>query len=218
MLQQYDRHHIAASSRFTRDARRILRRRPRVVEVTHSSASDIIYPFRYTTGMNEMRLLRRRAGVTQSRLAELAGTSQPTIAAYESGSKVPNLRTLRRLARAVGLEARLQFVPAMTREDRRSLALHEVIAQRLRDDPDAVVRRARKTLGLMMERHPGAAPLFTEWDAILNCPASEIAEILLDPRPQARELRQVTPFAGILSPAERAEIYTRFAASEGATP
>ena len=168
--------------------------------------------------MNEVLLLRRRGGVTQSRLAELAGTSQPTIAAYESGSKVPNLRTLRKLARALGLEARVQFVPALTREDRRSLALHEAIAQRLIEDPVAVTERARKTLSLMIERHPGAAPLLTEWDAILRRPESEVADLLLDPRPRARDLRQVTPFAGILSTAERTEVYRRFAASEGMTP
>ena len=168
--------------------------------------------------MNELRLLRRRAGVTQSRLAELAGTSQPTIAAYESGSKVPNLRTLRKLARALGLEARLQFVPAMTREDRRSLALHEAIAQRLIEDPVPVLKRARKTLDLMMERHPGAAPLLIAWDAILYRPVSEIEDVLLDPRPKARDLRQVTPFAGVLTPAERAEIYRHFAVSERTTP
>jgi len=106
----------------------------------------------------------------------------------------------------------------MTREDRRSLALHQVIAQRLLDDSDTVIQRARSTLGLMLERHPGAAPLLTQWKAILRCPVSEIAEVLLDPRPRARELRQVTPFAGILSPAERAEVYRRFAASERANP
>ena len=168
--------------------------------------------------MNEMRTLRQSAGVTQSRLAELAGTSQPTIAAYESGSKVPNLRTLRKLARALGLEVRLQFVPAMTREDRRSLALHEVIAKRLIEDPVAVLERARITLDLMTEKHPSAASLLTEWDAILHRPTSEIADVLLDPRPRARELRQVTPFAGILTPAERAKVYRRFAASERAIP
>jgi len=106
----------------------------------------------------------------------------------------------------------------MTREDRRSLALHEVIAQRLIENPVAVLERARITLGLMTEKHPGAAPLLTEWDAILLRPASEIADVLLDPRPRARELRQVTPFAGILTPAERAKIYRRFAASERAIP
>lgn len=166
--------------------------------------------------MNEVRLLRRLTGLTQSRLADLAGTSQPTIAAYESGSKTPNLRTMRRLARAVGLEARLHFVPAMSREDRRSLALHESIAQRLLKNPDVVLRKARRTLDLMLKMHPHAAPLLTEWDRILRRPVLEILEILLDPKPKGRELRQVTPFAGVLSVRERAQSYKRFAASERA--
>jgi len=167
--------------------------------------------------MNEVLSLRRQARVTQSRLAELAGTSQPTIAAYESGTKVPNLRTLRNLARAVGLEVRLQFVPATTREDRRSLALHAAIAQRLVEDPVSVLQRANQTLSLMTERNPGAMPLLIEWKTLLRRPVPELAEVLLDPRPMARELRQVTPFAGILSSAERAEIYERFAESERET-
>jgi transcriptional regulator with XRE-family HTH domain len=166
--------------------------------------------------MNDVLLLRRRARVTQSQLAELAGTSQPTIAAYESGRKVPNLRTLRKLARAVGFEARLNFVPPMTREDRRSLALHEAIARRLIEDPDRVMERAWRTLGLMTEKHSAAAPLLREWHAILGRQTSDVVDVLLDPNPRARELRQVTPFAGVLSPAERADVYRRFAASEGA--
>ena len=166
--------------------------------------------------MNEVLQLRRRGGVTQRRLAELAGTSQPTIAAYEAGTKVPNLRTLRNLARALGLEARLLFVLPTTREDRRSLALHEAIARRLIEDPDRVLERARQTLLLMTGRQPGAAPLLREWEAILRRPPSEVADVLVDPHPRARELRQVTPFAGILSPAERTRVYTRFAESEEA--
>jgi predicted nucleotidyltransferase/DNA-binding XRE family transcriptional regulator len=48
------------------------------------------------------------AGLTQAELAERAGTSQPTIAAYEAGDKVPNVTTLERVLRATGtsLEAR----------------------------------------------------------------------------------------------------------------
>lgn len=168
--------------------------------------------------MNEVRRLRRLAGVTQSRLAALAGTSQPTIAAYESGSKSPNLRTLRKLARAVGLEARLEFVTAMSREDRRSLALHESIAQKLSQNPDATLRQARRTLDLMMKTHPHAAPLLNEWGGILRLPVSEIVEILLDPSPRGRELRQVTPFAGVLSVRERVRAYRHFSESERAIP
>jgi len=167
--------------------------------------------------MNEVRLLRRRSGVSQARLAQLAGTSQPTVAAYESGKKTPSLRTLRRLARAVGLEARTVFVPPTTREDRRSLALHEAIAQRLLEDPEGVLRRARRTLTLAMKRHPGAQALLEEWDLVLGLPLPDLVEVLRDPRPRARELRQVTPFAGVLSASERTRVYRAFEASEEAT-
>lgn len=48
------------------------------------------------------------AGLTQAELAERASTSQPTIAAYEAGDKVPNVSTLERVLHATGtsLEAR----------------------------------------------------------------------------------------------------------------
>jgi hypothetical protein len=45
---------------------------------------------------------RSAAGLTQAELAERAGTSQPTIAAYESGGKVPNVSTLERVLAATG--------------------------------------------------------------------------------------------------------------------
>ena len=167
--------------------------------------------------MNEIRLLRRRTGISQRRLAQLAGTSQPTIAAYETGKKTPSLRTLRRLARAVDLEARTLFVPPTTREDRRSLALHEAIAERLLKAPRAVVGRARRTLALTRKRNPGARALLEEWDVFLRLPPSDLVEVLRDPRPRARELRQVTPFAGILSAAERTGVYRAFEASERTT-
>jgi len=166
--------------------------------------------------MNEVLLLRCRSGVTQSRLAELAGTSQPTIAAYESGRKAPNLRTLQKLAEAVGLEARMLFVSPLTREDRRSLALHEAVAERLVKDPHAVISRARRTLALMAEKHPGAAALLAEWGVLLRLPVVDLVDVLRDPRPRARELRQVTPFAAVLSAADRTAVYRRFQASEEA--
>jgi transcriptional regulator with XRE-family HTH domain len=164
--------------------------------------------------MNTVRDLRERRDLTQSRLAELAHTSQPTIAAYESGTKSPNLRTLERLARSVGLEAVVDFVPPLTREDRRSLALHRAIARRLEKSPEPILRRARRTLEKMRRRHPGARPLLSRWRSLLAGPIEEIVEVLLDPRPSARELRHVTPFAGVLTPSERASVYRRFASTD----
>jgi transcriptional regulator with XRE-family HTH domain len=74
--------------------------------------------------MNPVRSLRARTSLTLAALARAAGTSQPAIAAYDAGRKSPTLNTVERLAAAVGLEAAVDFVPAMTREERRSLVLH----------------------------------------------------------------------------------------------
>ncbi len=59
--------------------------------------------------MNIIRQLRRQAGATQQELATLGGTSQSTIAAYESGSKSPTMRTVENLARSQNLELRIDF-------------------------------------------------------------------------------------------------------------
>lgn len=164
--------------------------------------------------MNAIRTLRRRVGLTQEELASAAGTSQPTIAAYEAGRKSPTLRTLRRLTGAAGMEMFVTFHPPLTREERRSLALHEAIAQHLRRDPERVLTLAHRTLALMRDRHPGAEPLLREWEVLLDRPVPELASSLTSPAPRERELRHVTPFAGVLSAAERAEVYRAFAREE----
>ena len=54
---------------------------------------------------------RLKASLTQVRLAELAGTTQPTISAYERGAKVPDLATLERILGAAGFELRMSLAP-----------------------------------------------------------------------------------------------------------
>ena len=51
---------------------------------------------------SDLRTARRNAGLTQRELALVAGTSQATISAYESGRKVPSVITLDRLLSACG--------------------------------------------------------------------------------------------------------------------
>lgn len=168
--------------------------------------------------MNDIRTLRHRSGLTQAALAHAAGTSQPTIAAYEAGRKSPTMGTLRRLAQSVGLEATVQFHPPLTREDRRSLMLHKAIARHLEEDSKHVLERARKNLTRMKKLHPAAGQLFREWDVLLDRLVSELLPVLTDPSPRARELRHVTPFAGVLTAGERTEVYRTFAEAEKAAP
>lgn len=160
--------------------------------------------------MNAVRHLRQRAKLTQAELAHAATTSQPTIAAYESGRKSPTLATLERLAASVGLEAAVEFVPPLTREERRSLALHRAIAVRLADDAERGMRQARRNLRQMRRQAGSSSPALNEWRVLLERPLADLLPVLTDPSPWARELRHVTPFAGVLSAAERAEVYRAF--------
>ena len=64
---------------------------------------------------NLIRLARERSGLTQVLLAERASTSQPTLAAYESGSATPRLETLDRILTATGHELTLAIEPIVRR-------------------------------------------------------------------------------------------------------
>ncbi len=166
--------------------------------------------------MNEIHALRLAAGLTQAAFAEAGGTSQPTVAAYEAGHKSPTLSTLRRLAHSVALDAFVTFHPPLTREERRSLALHRAIARRLLAEPEAALRQARQTLARMSLSVAANSTLLSEWALILERPIASIVDVLLDPSPWARELRHVTPFAGVLSAQERASVYLTFGPSDNA--
>lgn len=59
-----------------------------------------------------VREARSRAQLTQAALASLSGTSQSTLAAYESGAKSPSARTLDRIVRAAGFSLEIFLRPA----------------------------------------------------------------------------------------------------------
>lgn len=164
---------------------------------------------------------RIEAGLSQRELAARAGTSGATVAAYERGTKEPRLSTLLRLLGAAGMRLELSYAPVLsnangdlTREDRRSLALHRVIAARFARDPRAVSTKAVRNLKVMRRADDGsAAPWLEEWERLLKGPVSAVIEVLVSHDQRARDLRQVTPFAGVLSDEERRAIYRAAAAA-----
>lgn len=99
-----------------------------------------------------LRLARRKARLSQRELARRAGTSQPAIAAYESGRRDPTLGTLQRLLRAADLELRVRIEPV----DRLSETLDEVLerhfgAEEVRQGEErlrAQLARRREELGV----------------------------------------------------------------------
>ncbi len=100
----------------------------------------MLYLFEYMSPPTDAATLlsdaRRRAGLTQAALAQLSGTSQATVSAYERGSKTPSAETLARVLAAAGV--RLTTVPA-TRPVRTPSA---AAAQRAARDLYAVIELA----------------------------------------------------------------------------
>jgi hypothetical protein len=95
------------------------------------------------------------------------------------------------------------------RIDRRSLALHRAIAEKLRDNP-ALLAIALDNIERWTHAGGRSQPYWDAWREILSRPLPEILDSLVDESERMTALRQATPFAGVLEPAERWAIYQRF--------
>jgi len=160
--------------------------------------------------MNPIQRLRFHKGLSQQMLATLGKTSQPTIALYEAGKKSPTLDTVSKLAKSLGLEMVIFYVPPLTNSDRRSLAYHQAILQKIKKNPEKILSKSKKYLHRLTLEHPHAKHLFDLWSQWLLLPMDELINCCLDPGLLGRDMRQVTPFAGILNAKERMEIIRKF--------
>jgi hypothetical protein len=92
----------------------------------------------------------------------------------------------------------------------RSLAMHVVIAKKIERDP-TLLEVPRHNLERWRAQWPDKPPpWWREWRALLQRPWPEIAALITEPSENAARLRQSTPFAGVLTDAERARIYEAF--------
>ena len=141
--------------------------------------------------------------MTQGQLAECAGTSRARLNSYERAQVSPTSDTLERVLGAMGAD--LTTIPTMTYEERRSLAISESIARKLVEDPDAVISKARSNLVRMRMAATHEVTWIDIWDAILGLGVYHVASLLTATDQFARDLRQSSPFAGVLTEAARAE-------------
>jgi hypothetical protein len=95
-----------------------------------------------------------------------------------------------------------------------SLELHRAVAERLLEDP-ALVERARERVAGWLRDGSVARPYAEAWQAVLGEPVEAVARFLADPGEKARQMRQASPFAGVLDPRTRWSIWRR--AREGAS-
>lgn len=153
---------------------------------------------------------RRAAGWTQRELAARAGTSGPTIAAYESGAKEPRFDTLARLLGATGRSLTVVAEPPeRDRRARRSAALAAATAVLIADDWDRARDLARENLERMAATVGSGAGRrwLDEWARVIDRGPDAAAAVLRARTEHARDLQQMSPFAGLLDDRTRALVF-----------
>jgi hypothetical protein len=136
-------------------------------------------------------------------------------------SAAERMHRMRDRRKAQGLKAVTQWVvdgfpltpySDHRRLDMRSLAMHTLIARKIARNPE-LLNVARDNLIRWRKRWGRQMPDWhTEWQAILQRPWREIAALITDSGALATRLRQSSPFAGVLTPAERKGIHDAFRA------
>lgn len=102
--------------------------------------------------------------------------------------------------------------PSLTRDQEQSRWLHGAIAGHLVSEPDLVLARARENIDRFSRVHAGtmAEHWLGLWRLTLNSGLDHVLTVLVSDAPEATELRQNSPFTGILSEDERKRVLDSF--------
>jgi excisionase family DNA binding protein len=144
--------------------------------------------------------------LTTGEAAQLLGTSRQHVVDLCNAGDLAfvivgkHRRVIRRDVEAIRTGTR-----RLTRDQLRSLWLSHAVASRLVEDPVAVLVQARRNLdGMLASSARGSARVWLrQWQKLLDGPIEGILEALTSRSPKSRELRQNTPFAGVLTDEQR---------------
>lgn len=176
-------------------------------------------------GQSTIRRVRTAKGIGVRELARRMNVTPGAVSQWErsEANRTIQVDTLQRALMALGeelvTESRsiggegLPYEPAPMerREDRVSCELHRAIARKLIDMPDAV--RSVIPVGVEKIRGHVRGPLVNawldEWLALSTGPLGPLVDVLLGTDEHAVEMRQNTPFLGVLTQQERLEAIRR---------
>jgi excisionase family DNA binding protein len=99
-----------------------------------------------------------------------------------------------------------------TRDQEQSRWLHAAICSHLVTEPDLVLTRARENLDRFSQVHAGTMAEYwlDLWRETLDSGLGRVLNVLVSDTPEARDLRQNSPFTGILSQEERRAVLNSF--------
>ena len=88
----------------------------------------------------------------------------------------------------------------------RSLEIHRLVAERVREDP-RLVRAALRRVEVWLADGKMSTTYADSWKELLEGPLERLIELLRDPGEKAKELRQCTPFVGVIDQQTRLRIW-----------
>ncbi len=99
---------------------------------------------------------------------------------------------------------------SLTRGEQKSLAYHQVVAKKLRDDP-TLLTVARDRLRWYRQRNPAGLFYYKQWDRLLDGPIEVLMLAMTSASQESCALRQENPFVDLMTQPERAAVYRRVA-------
>lgn len=165
-----------------------------------------------------VRARRVRLGLSQRAAAAICGIPQSMLSRIESGQTQPSLVTLERILGGLGAGLTLTVTSLNEasderREKQRSVWLNRAVVGELARDPDRVIGVARENIARWREVHaerPSILAALDRWSQILDDGPDAIALMLNAQTEEAADLRQNSPFAGVLSPEQRTQVLASF--------
>ncbi len=141
--------------------------------------------------------------------AQILGTSRQHVVDLVNRGAIRNYGSAvhRRLDRD---EVSAMRSSSATRDDRQSLWLHTAVAGRIAREPSAALSRARRNLDRMAVAHGEPSRWLRRWRDVIDRGPETVISVLTSDTPEARELRQNSPFAGVLTERERTRALQAF--------
>jgi excisionase family DNA binding protein len=152
--------------------------------------------------------------LTTGEAARILGTSRQHVVDLCNMGSLPFRSVGRhRRVRMRDVEALRTGTSRLTRDQLRSLWLSHAVAARIVQDPVAALEKGRANLRRMQASSPrGAAKVWLDqWSHLLDGPVEDVLAALTSRSPRSRELRQNSPFAGVLTDDQRRAILRNFA-------
>ena len=140
----------------------------------------------------------------------------------EALTAAERMRSFRQRRRAAGYKVVRQWQLDRAQEplvdsdhrilDARSLTMHCRIARKIDANP-ALLEIPKRNLKRWRQNRAGPIAMYLcEWQQILNKPWPEVAAFITSFSDDAVRLRQSSPFAGVLTPKDRKQVYDAFGA------